>query len=180
MFLVLLTPFDPFWPFLTPYPLPQITLFTFLMLSQTNRSQHFENQMKIKRFRAYLVKLSRIHKFTNFRIFLEFRKFYKNICGTLIFCPILKILEPICRGEHQEGKKVKKKRNWERVGGSNRVKSTKKLCFWYFLPLLIPFDPPTPHPIPLFLSFWSFWCSSEQIGPNILKIEWKLSNWEHI
>ena len=63
--------------------------------------------MKIKRFRAYLVKLSRIHNLTNFRIFLDLWKFYKKICGTLIFCPIFKILGLICWGEHKEVEKVK-------------------------------------------------------------------------
>ena len=125
------------------------------MLSQTNRSQHFENQMKIKRFRAYLVKLSRIHKFTNFRIFLEFRKFYKNICGTLIFCPILKILEPICRGEHQEGKKVKKKE----LGEGRGVKSGQKYQKIMFLVLFTTFDPfwpPYPPPNPTFFGLLIF------------------------
>ena len=151
------------------------------MLSPTNRSQHFENRMKINRFRAYLVKKnSRIHNFDSFQDFFGVLEVLQKNLWNTHFLSDFQNFEIFLLGRASGRWKGKKNRNWERVGGSKGVKSTKKLCFWYFLPLLIPFDPPTPHPIPLFLSFWSFWCSSEQIGPNILKIEWKLSNWEHI
>ncbi|CAL4103330.1 unnamed protein product [Meganyctiphanes norvegica] len=57
-FLVLLTPFDS-----PTSPNPTLFgIFTFLMLSPTNRSQHSENPIENKQFRAYLVKLSKTSK----------------------------------------------------------------------------------------------------------------------
>ncbi|CAL4087551.1 unnamed protein product, partial [Meganyctiphanes norvegica] len=61
-FLVLLTPFD-----LLPPPNPTLFgIFTFLMLSPTNRSQNSENPIENKQFRAYLVKLSKTSKLQKF------------------------------------------------------------------------------------------------------------------
>ncbi|CAL4142066.1 unnamed protein product [Meganyctiphanes norvegica] len=76
MFLVLLTPFD---PFLIPYPpIPLFFgIFTFLMLSPTNRSQHSENPIENKQFRAYFVKLSKT-KFYATKWVLDKKKYFSQ------------------------------------------------------------------------------------------------------
>ena len=149
------------------------------MLYPTNRSQHFENQIRNKGLKAYFIKLSRIRYLSQFQdFFWVFVSFTKHICEKLIFYSIFKKLGSIYWGKPNLVEKSKKCRNSKLGQAWGRITSSKCKVFGPW-DLWLP-SPQIPPWISHFLAFSTTLCSPQQIGPNILKFGWKISNWEHI